>query len=152
MTEPDRKLPLTAPTPAAGEGAPHDPKLTANDNRPQLPTPIAHDIAPAAGLLSVLGYLCVAAVLFIAFASSGEGALLGAMVFVAFGVMVGLVRTCIGLAPKPDKPIDPHERRRRGVHTGSGRLESHHATLQIIIAPAALLLAICLIALVATWV
>jgi hypothetical protein len=121
-----------------------------NDNRPQLPTPIAHDIAPAAGLLSALGYLCIAAVLFLTFASRGEGALLGAMVFVAFAVMIGLVRICIGLAPKPEKPIDSHERRRRGVHTGSGHLESHHATLQIIIVPAALTLAITLIALVAS--
>ncbi len=92
------------------------------------------------------GYLCVAGVLFLVFAGSGEGALLGAVVFFAFGVM--MVRICIGLGLKPEKPIDPDERRRRGVHTGSGHLESHHATLQIIIAPATLTVAITLIAVV----
>lgn len=122
----------------------------ANENRPQIPTPIAHDIAPAAGLLTALCYLCLASVLFLAFASSGEAALLVAMVFVVFGVMIALVRILIGLAPKPDTPINPHERRRRGVHTGSGHLESRHATLQIIIAPVALTLAITLIAIVAS--
>lgn len=147
MSEPVRKVP-SAHDPAAEAGPRQEANAPANDNRPLLPTPIAHDIAPAAGLLTGLGYFCLATVL--AFASRGEGALLGAMVFVAFGVMIGLVRICIGLAPELDEPVDPHERRRRGVHTGSGHLESHHATLQIVIAPAALTFAITLIALVAS--
>lgn len=150
MREPARELAPTLCAPAAEDSARLPAEATAKDIRPRLPTPIAHDIAPAAGILTAVGYLCVAGVLFLAFAGSGEGALLGVMVFVAFGVMIGLVCICIGLGPKPEKPIDADERRRRGVHTGSGHLESHHATLQIIIAPAALTLAIALIALVAS--
>lgn len=150
MSERATKLPATSHAQIAEDEAQRRPELTANDNRPQLPTPIAHDIAPAAGVLSALGYICVAVVLFVAFAAEGEGALLGVMVFVTFGIMLGLIRICIGLAPQPDQPISPDERHRRGVHTGSGHLPSHHATLQIVIAPAALALAITLIALVAS--
>lgn len=122
----------------------------ADDSRPRFPTSIAPDIAPAAGLLAAICYMCLASVLLLAFASSGEAALLAAMVFVVFGVMIGLVRICIGLGPKPDEPIDPHERRRRGVHTGSGHLVSRHATLQIVTAPVALTLAVTPIAVVAS--
>ncbi len=150
MTERAHKLPPTSQTPDTRDDACGRSQRSANDNYSWLPTPIAHDISPAAGVLSALGYLCVAVVLFFAFATHGEGALLGAMVFVTFGVMLGLIRICIGLSPKPDQPINPDQRRRRGVHTGSGHLPSHHATLQIVIAPAALALAITLIAFVAS--
>lgn len=148
MSEPARKPEPEPGTPVV-RGVAGPAVETANENRPRLPTPIAHDIAPAAGALTALGYFSVAIVLFLAFAGTGEGALLGAMVFVVFAIALGLIRICLGLAPRPDRPIDAHQRQRDGVHTGSGHLESHHATLQIIIAPAALTLAITLIALVA---